>query len=205
MPRIDRNAYETAEEKQGGGFAQPQPGAYVLQIQAVRTEWDENDFSTGLKVHKTADSDSSVLFIYDIAEGEFAGEYSRDFFMDGGKLDERKDWMHQTKYGWWDMGRLKLFNNVLKAWNPGFDALAALEADQWSMFVGKKFGAVLNGTVTTNDRGYDNWKLRCGDWITPDEMKSGDHKEPKVTDRRKAQTAKSTDAGSIYDDDIPFM
>lgn len=204
MPRIDRNAYETAEAKQGGGYSQPTAGAYVLRIQTVRTEWEEMDFKTGLRETHNASTDSSVLFIYDIDEGDCAGEYSREFYEKDGRLDPNKDWMHQAKYGWWDMGRLKQFNNVLSACNPGFDPLAAMEADQWQMFVGKRFGAVLNGTVTTNDNGYDSWRLRCGDIITDDQVRNGDHKEPKVTDKRKKTAQQAPAQGGDLYDDIPF-
>ena len=211
MPRIDKNAYEQAEEKQGGGFVQPQPGAYVLKIQAVRTEWEEMNFKTGLRETHTAASDNCVLFVYDIDEGEFDGEYSRDFYMKDGQLDPSKDFMHQVKYGWWDMGRLKLFNNVLIDCNPGFQPMPALENDQWNLFVGRRFGAVLNGTVTTNDNGFDNWRLRCGDIITIKDVHDGNHAEPKITDKRKKGSgggASSTPAAAqptdeLYDD-IPF-
>lgn len=185
MPRIDNAAYEQAEERQAGGFQQPTPGAYELRIQTVRTQWEEMDFQAGLHVPKNADGENAVLFVYDIDAGEFAGEYSREFYMSGDRLDPNKDFMHQVKYTWGDLGRLKLFNRVLAACNPGFDPLAAMQADQWQMFVGKRFGAVLNGTVTTNDNGFDNWKLRCGDIVTVEDVRTGNHAEPKITDKRK--------------------
>lgn len=205
MPKIDMNEYNNAKESQGGGFAQPEPGVYKLRIMAVRTEWEEYDFQAGGKVGKTSDEDRSVQFVYDIDDGEFEGEYSRDFFMDGTEPAPNKDWMHQTKYGWWNLGRLKLQNNVLATWNPGFDPMAAFQADRWDMFVGKKFAAVVNGTVSTNDNGFDNWRLRCGDWITPEQLASGDHKEPKVTDKRRKPTAQANDDPFGYGDDLPFV
>lgn len=210
MPVIDDNAYAQAEAKQGGAIEQPKPGVYELKIMAVRTEWSERNFETGQDEYKTAAGEQAVLFVYDIASGEFEGEYSRDFYMDGGTLDPKKDFMHQVKYGWWDMGRLKQFNNSLAECNPGFDPMPALKADQWGLFVGKRFHAVLNGTVTTNDNGFDNWKLRCGAILTNEDIATGNYREPKTTDkRRKPQSGGSTGssapavAGSVYGD-IPL-
>lgn len=199
MPKIDRNEYNSAQESQGGGFKQLVPGAYVVRIQAVRTEWYDN----WNKVDKRADQERMVWFVFDIAEGEFAGEFSRDFYMRDGRLDPNKDFMHQAAYGWYNLGKLKLFDRVLRESNPGFDPEAAFDADRWELYVGKCFGVVLNGTVTTNDNGYDQWRLRAGDIISVQDVRTGNHQEPKVTDKRtKVETAQPASGG--YMDDVPF-
>jgi len=202
MPMIDEAAYAAAEESQGG-YSQMEPGAYALRIKKVLTEWDERDFKTQMQVHRSAKNGDGVLFVYDVDEGDFAGEFSREFFMDGIDYAENKIWMHSVKYTWGNLGRLKLMNRVLSACNPGFDPMAALKADQWQMFIERRFCAVLNGTVKTNDNGYDSWTFKVGQWITDDEMRSGQYDPPKVTDKRdKASTPPQAAAAS--NDDIPF-
>lgn len=209
MPKIDKSAYAAAEAQQGGGFQQLEPGAYVVSIEAVRTEWDERDFQTGTNVHRTAAGDNSVLFVFDIAEGPMAGEFSRDFYMKDGKLDQRKDFMHQLKFGWWNLGELKARVEILAASNPGFDPMAAIEADMWQMFVGKRFGVVLDGTVKTNDRGYDQWTLRPQRKIySVQQVREGQTDAPKVKDLRgQASTAPrggvQLNTDGTYDD-LPF-
>lgn len=209
MPKIDKSAYAAAEAQQGGGFQQLEPGAYVVSIEAVRTDWDERDFQTGMNVHRTAAGDNCVLFVFDIAEGPMAGEFSRDFYMKDGKLDPRKDFMHQLKFGWWNLGELKARVEILAESNPGFDPMAAIEADMWQMFVGKRFGVVLDGTVKTNDRGYDQWTLRPQRKIySVQQVREGHTDAPKVTDKRdQASTAPrggvQLNTDGTYDD-LPF-
>ena len=200
MPKIDMEEYNAASV---GGFKQLVPGRYVVIIQAVRKEFEEMDWDLGARVTKTVD-DKCVMFPFDIAEGPFCGEFSRDFYIGAdGKLDTKKDWMHEVKYHWDNIEDFKKFNQVLEASNPGFDVMAAFQADRWDMYVGKKFGLVLNGTVTTNDRGYDTWRLRPGRGIyTVDEVRDGETPEPRITDKR----VKLPEPTSTYlsDDDLPF-
>ena len=195
MPRIDMDEYNAASESSGGGFAQMLPGAYVVRIQAVRTEGDTK--SGG---HWTSDEKKYVKLVYDIAEGEFAGKYSDDYFTDlkGNPLEER-DYAHCHYLSWKNMGYLKRQLNAITASNRGFDALAAFRADKWDMFVGKLFGVVLDGEVDTNDRGYDRWRFSVGDVVSADDARTGNCREPRIEDKR-AQVQAST---SLYDD-VPF-
>lgn len=202
MPKIDMKEYNATDT--AGGFKQLVPGAYVVAIQAVRTEFEEMDWDLGDRVKRSADKDRAVMFVFDIAEGDFLGEFSRDFYLGvDGKLDERKDWMHSVKYDWSDMRSFKRFNQALEESNPGFDTMAAFQADRWDMYVGKKFGLVLNGTVSTNDRGYDSWRLRAGKGIyTVDDIHDGRTPEPRIQDKRVKENAPEPTA--VYDD-IPFI
>jgi len=203
MPRIDEEAYKAAEETQGG-FSQMEPGAYMLRIKKVLAEWEERDFKTQMPAYRSAANGDGVMFVFDVDEGEHAGEFSRDFYMDGDDFAENKLWMHQVKYTWGNLGRLKLMNRVLAACNPGFDPMAALNADQWSMFIGRRFGAVLDGTVKTNQNGYDSWTFKVGQWITEDELRAGDYNPPKITDKRESAGAAEPSARPDSNDDIPF-
>ena len=232
MPKFTN--YDQTEAKFDTGFKQPLPGAYVLRIMAVRTEWDEYNFQTGLRDHCTTANEAAVLFVYDIVGGEFDGEYSRDFYMDdNGMLDPRKDFLHQYKFYWGDLNnpkdaeKAKYLLDCLTASNQGFDALAAFQADAWNLFIGKQFGAILNGTVKTNDQGFENWNLKPQRKIyTVQEIMNGktlnakgemvDLPRPKITDKRTnvedggaapstaAAPAESGAPASAYDDDVPF-
>ena len=182
MPYIDMNEYNNAEAKQGGGggIEQMTPGVYELMIQAVRLEWKKADgtVTDGL-------SKKCAAFVWDVASGDFAWRYSDAYFMDwNGKPDPDKDFMHREFVSWSDLGYLKGKFEVLKACNPGFDPMAAFQADQWDMFVGKTFWAVIDGTVTLNKNGYDRWTYDIGEWLTPEQVRTGDHREAKTTDER---------------------
>lgn len=181
MPKIDRNEYASAEAKVGGGggFEQMEPGVYELYIQDIRTEWDTKQGHTdGLKKQ-------CVRIVWDVASGQFEKKYTESYFVDWeGKPDPEKDYMHSCYLSWKNMDYFKGRIQALNAANPGFDALAAFEADQWQMFLGKRFWAVIGGTVDINDNGYDRWKLDVEAWITPEQAKSGDHPEPTVKDER---------------------
>lgn len=195
MPKIDRNEYMNAEAKigGGGGFAQMEPGVYELYIQAIRTEWDtRNGHTDGIKKQ-------CVRIVYDVASGEFEKNFCDAYFVDWqGNPDPEKDYRHSCYLSWKNIPFLKAKLAALDAANPGFDSLAAFEADRWDMFVGKRFWAVLDGEVDLNDNGYDRWKLDVGSWITPEQARSGEHPEPKVTDNRMKSKGGGAAAPSTY-------
>ena len=212
MPVIDSAAYAEAEATQGGGFQQVTPGAYVLKVVEVLTEWEEydRDFGGMMRHHTRMDQkdmggEERVKLVYDIAEGDLAGEYSREFYMDGDRPAANKCWMHWCDYQWSHLGKLKNFNEVLAACNPGFDPMAALTADRWEMFRGRRFGAVLNGTVKTNDNGYDDWTCRCSaQIITVQDVHDGNYKEPRITDNRNKSGGGQAASPAADDDYVPF-
>ena len=184
MPYIDMNDYNNAEAKQGGGgIEQMEPGVYKLVVQAVRTEWKKKD---GTVTNGLANPQKGTLaLIYDVSEGPFAMKYSDAYFMDwDGRPDPDKDFMHREFLSWSNMDYFKGKAEVLKSCNSGFDPVAAINGAQWDMFVGKEFYALFDGTVSKNDRGYDKWVLEIAEWLTPEQVRTGDHREPKVTDNR---------------------
>lgn len=199
MPRIDMQAYENAEEKTGGGgIEQMEPGVYELVVRAVRTEWDTK---TG---HTDGIAKECVKLVYDVASGPFEGRYSDAYFMGWDNLpDPEKDYAHSCFLSWKNLGYFKHRMNVLAACNPGFDPMAAFEADRWDQFVGRRFWAVIDGEVSLNDRGYDRWRLDVGEWITGEQARTGDHRDAKVTDKRHATTASVAATSTAYDD-IPL-
>lgn len=212
------NNYNNVQGNFSEGFKQLEPGAYVVRVQAVRTEWTERDYQSGLDRDCSTRNDAAVMLVFDIADGEFAGEYSKEYFCNAdGTPKPEQDWRHQFKLYWGDLNnqkdaeRTRYMLDCFSASNPGFDALAAFEADKWPLFVGKLFGVVLNGTVRTNERGYDQWNLRTSTKpYTVDDIRNGNHAEPRITDKRTqvaAQPSTTAAAPAIapsYYDDIPF-
>ena len=196
MPKIDRASYNSAEARTGSNsIEQMEPGIYELEIQAIRTEWDtRNGHTDGISKH-------CVRVVYDVASGPFAQKYSDAYFIDfGGKPLEDKDFMHSCFLSWKNLEYFKGRIEALNANNAGFDALAAFEADRWDMFIGKKFWAIVDGTVTLNDNGYDRWTYDVGAWLTPEQAYSGEF-EAKTTDNRmKSAMASSSMPGNPYGD-----
>lgn len=198
MPFIDKRAFDAAAESNSSGGGRPtfKAGAYVLRIQAVRTEWE-----TRQGVQRAEDR-QCVRLVFDVAEGECANMMSEDAFYHGAD----NDFKHCCYLSWKNLGFLKKIFRVLKESNPGFDPMAAFEADKWELFVGKLFGAVIDGTVDTNDRGYDRWKnLSVGEWYSVQDVRDGNCREPKIEDKRTKVA--STPGGGYVDDpysDVPF-
>lgn len=223
MPKINRDAYNNTTY--GSGFKPFCAGAYVGRIQAVRTSWEEMDWDAGRRTQRTAESEQAVMFVFDIAEGEFEGEFSRDFYMKNGSVDPDKDFLHWVRYSWaldpktGEYKDLVRFDDALKASNPGFDPEPAFDADRWELYVGKLFGFVADGTVRTNDQGYDTWRTNVKPWkvCSADDIREGKHAEPRITDKRTKVAEPitltpddgyfaggSTVSAGAYDD-IPFM
>jgi len=180
MPIIDRAKFAQAEAKVGGGsIEQMEPGIYELRIQAIRLKWAKKDgtVTNGL-------ASECVRVVYDVASGPFEGKYLEDYFVDAyGQPKEDRDFMHSCFLSWKNLDYFKGRIEALNACNPGFDAMAAFEADKWELFTGKKFWAVVDGTVTLNDNGYDRWTYDVSAWLTPQQAASGEY-QAKVTDNR---------------------
>ena len=136
MPKLNKSTYDDAAENTGGtNYDVMESGAYVCRIQAVRTEGTDYD---GNKVDYIADK-QYVKLILDVAEGPHEGHFSDDYW-----AGEDKDWGHQVYLSFKESayGLLKSWLNCISNSNPGFDALAAFEADKWTMFIGKTVGVM---------------------------------------------------------------
>ena len=193
MPNIDMNEYNAAEETSGGGRGQMVPGAYIATVQAIRTE------GKTLSGSWTSDEKQYVIVVFDIADGPFAGEFSRDWYMKGGRIDPDKDYLHRDYLSWKNLGFLKRKLRAFSESNPGFDAEAAFFADKWEMFIGKRFGVVLDGEVSTSESGYDRWRFSVGEVASVQAVRDGKVREPRITDNR-VQVA----TADAYDD-VPFV
>lgn len=118
MRNIDWLNIEASGE---GSFDRLEPGAYVGTITAMTDE----------------ESKQYVRMLFDIAEGKHKGFFSDDFYKD-------KPWAHQMILSYRDKalpmlkGRMETINRC----NPGFDAMAAFDANL-SLFAGKRVGLVM--------------------------------------------------------------
>ena len=201
MPKINMRDYEEATASTGD-YQRMGAGGYVAQIQAVRTD---GPASYGKGRIDYVNSKEYVKLIYDIAEGDFAGRFSDDYWS-----GEDKDYAHQIFLSWKNMGAFKGNIQALDESNPGFDALAAFQADRWELFIGKKVGIVVgeeeyrgnDGTVKTR-LGFPRLKsiqdIRAGKFKVPEPKKLKDDDQG-----YNAAPAKADVSESVYDEDIPF-
>lgn len=189
MPRIK---WDDIEESSGGEYEKVEPGAYVVAIQSV--------------VHKPEREYVEVL--YDIVEGKFAGKYSEDFWAD-------KPYAHHVflSYKPKALGMLKGRLRMITESNPGFDAMAAFDADQWGLFIGKRFGLVLGEEEYEGNDGNVKTRLTDVAWKTVQQVHDGDYKVPECKRLKReagayyADTAAAVDysgAVAMDDIDVPF-
>ena len=170
-----------------------------MQIQAVRTHGEDG-------YHRPINYVIEKLYvklIYDIAEGEFAGKYSDDYW-----TGEDKDYGHQLFLSWKNLGVLKNFMTCLDESNPGFDAKAAFDADQWGLFIGKYLGIVLGEEEYIANDGTVKVRYTMPTIKSVPDIRAGKFKIPALKKLKEAAT--STPAGAseqvptdVYDD-IPF-
>ncbi len=172
MPKLG-NDYETAQESTAGsgGFKRMTPGVYTCRIMAVDTEWETRNGT------QRAEERQCVRLRLDVAEGEFEGEFSRDFYVG-------KPYAHSLFMSWSEraLGLLKHSFKALDEANPGFDSRAAFEADQWMMFINKRVRVLWNGQERTNARGYVDVYVRPERMLTAEEAP-----EPEVELERGAK------------------
>lgn len=203
MPKINMQDYENAEVRTGGEFQKMPAGGYIATIQAVRTD---GPASYGKGRVDYVNSKQYVKLIYDIAEGEFAGKFSDDYW-----AGEDKDYGHCIYLSWKNMGAFKGNIQALDASNPGFDALAAFEADNWMMFIGKKVGIVVGEEEYRANNGEIRTKLGLPSMRPVQAIREGKFKVPplkklKEDDSQGYFSEPKADTGSADPyDDIPFM
>lgn len=197
MPKIDMNAYQAATAN-NGEFERMPAGGYVCAIQAVRTS------GTGYG-NKTIDyiaEKQYVKLIWDIIEGDYAGRYSDDYWS-----GEDKDYGHQFYMSWKNLGAFKAVIQALEESNPGFDAMAAFEADNWQLFIGKKIGLVIGEEEYRANDGSIKLRYTLPRAKSVQDIKAGKYRVPKLKklEEEQAVTAPTNDKGeAVNDDDLPF-
>lgn len=199
MPKIDKNAYEAAEAMGGGEFQRMTAGGYVCRIQAVRTEG--HDYGRTIDYVKEK---QYVKLIWDVAEGDFAGKFSDDYW-----AGEEKDWGHQFFMSWKNLGALKNTIQCLEESNPGFDAMAAFEADKWELFIGKQMGLVFGEEEYRANDGSVKTRFTFPRIKSVQDIRDGKFKVPPLkklegADEPSPSTGASGGGEGVYDEDIPF-
>lgn len=202
MPKIDMNEYEAATATSDGDYQRMGAGGYVCAIQAVRTK--STDYG---KTIDLVGERQYVKLIFDVIEGDLAGKFSDDYW-----ADESKDWGHQFYLSWKNLGSLKNAIQCLDESNPGFDAMAAFEADAWEQFVGKKMGLVFGEEEYLANDGTVKTRLTFGRIKSVQDIREGRFKVPekKLLDGGAARQEQAGEpqasggAGSIYDESLPF-
>lgn len=194
MPKIDMNAYKNAEAYSGESqYQQMEPGGYVVRIQKVVTEWENAQGQM-----KGADYSNTVMLVYDIDEGDLAGKFSDSYWMDNPSRDKR----HCVYLSWTNMGAFKGNVEAIEESNPGFDFMAAFEADKWALLIGKRLGIVVGGREWKGDDGEIRIALELPSIRSVEKIKSGDYKVPPLKKLQQADPVRSADPYSA--DDIPF-
>lgn len=198
MPKIDMAAYDAAEEMTTGGeYKRLTAGGYVATITAVRTAWTDS-------MHRvcTAEDKQYVKLIFDIAEGDLAGMFSDAFWS-----DESKDYGHWLCLSWKNLGSLKSNIKAIEDSNPGFDAMAALNADYWQAFVGKKVGIVVGERTYYGNDGEIKTSTKLPNMRSVQSIRDGKFKVPELdtsdTDGRKPGDVQAVSA-VVFDDSLPF-
>ena len=198
MSLFDKKAYDEATISNGGGEYKRMPaGGYVCQIQAVRTHGE----SYGNVIDYVKEK-QYVKLIWDIVEGEFAGKYSDEYWS-----DEQRDFGHTFYLSWKNLGAFKGTVQCLDESNPGFDAFAAADAEQWDLFVGKKIGLVIGEEEYLANDGSIKTKYTLPRAKSVQDIRDGKFRVPAL---KKLESAPSTSpapaASKPVDtfDDVPF-
>lgn len=195
MPKL-KKAWKSIEETSGGGFSDIEPGAYVLVITKVEPH----------------EGQEYARVFWDVADGPCKGNYAQS------------QWPPTDVLSWKDtaLGMLKHKMHVLADWNEGFQPTVAFDGDQWQLFVGKRFGAVVRRRLYTagpNSKtpGADRTSMEVAAWLSPEDFSAGKFNERLLADRDQrdkgaaqptptlvqAPTA-PTDALDLYAEDVPF-
>lgn len=201
--------FDNIDEQETVGFESVHSGAYVCRV-------------TSAEFTKTKKGKPCILLLWDIAEGPFEGEFSRDWY-------DNKPFKHSI-YVMTDgsaLGLVKHIGSVIDKSTPGLRVLDALgmyidpketperkgKAQDYLMkaLPTAKLGIVLQERLYTYN-GKDQSEVNVTRYVTVDEAKSGELEIPETLDERDhggstataATTVASNDAITVADDDIPF-
>lgn len=195
MVQINMAKYEEATAYSGDDFPRMPAGGYVARIQAVRVNGKNSD---GKPVDYVNDK-QYVKLIYDIAEGEFAGRYSDDYW-----AGEDMDYGHCIYLSWKNEGALKGNINSLDESNPGFDALAALQGDNWELFIGKLVGIVLAEEEYVGNNGKVKTRFKLPSLRSAQAIRDGKFRVPELDKLPESERREAEQQPDNYDD-VPFI
>lgn len=186
MPNIDMNEYEAAEASSTEEYRRMPAGGYVVIIMAVRTV----DKERGVDY---VNDKQYVKLIWDVAEGEFCGKFSDEYWAD-------KDYGHQLYWSWKNMDSFKRTIRCFDESNPGFDALSAFRADKWELFVGKKIGIVVGEEEYMGNDGNVKTRFGFARMKSVQDIRDGRFRVPPL---KKLEGYEEPSAPSTYED-VPF-
>lgn len=202
MGLFDKAAYDAARPT-GGEFAKMGAGGYIVAVQAVRTQGEDS-------YHRPINyitEKQYVKLIYDVVEGEHAGRFSDDYWR-----GEDKDYAHTFYLSWKNLGAFKGCAQCLDESNPSFDTFAATDAEQWGLFIDKKFGIVVGEEEYLANDGNVKTRLTLPRMKSVQDIHAGKYRVPALK-KLEGATSTTVAAGGGQDDqppadvydDIPFM
>ena len=197
MGLFDKQAYEAAEASNGGGEFKKMPaGGYVCRIQAVRTK-GINSYG-GAEIDYVNDK-QYVKLIWDVDEGEFAGKFSDEYW-----AGESKDWGHTFYLSWKNLGAFKSAIQALDESNPGFDAFAAADAENWGLFIGKQLGLVIGEEEYEANDGSIKTRYTLPRIKSVQDIRDGKFRVPELKKLPSSTTQQAPAQASSFDD-VPFL
>lgn len=167
-----------------GDFDRLEPGAYACIVQDVHDEPSKEYFS----------------IVLGIAEGPRKGFFDDAFYYD-------KPWAHSLIMSYKDsaLGMLKGRCEVISSWNPGFDAVAAVQAGSIQMLVGRKVGVVF-GQEERYDRKAGRFtcegSARPQRLITREDMKAGKGDDPRPRMMSEERRRRALEAAGVTGYDV---
>jgi len=202
MGLFDKQAYDEATVSNGETQRMP-GGGYVCRVMAVRTSGTD---SYGREIDYVNDK-KYVKLIWDVAEGDFANKFSDDYF-----AGEDKDYAHRFYLSWKNYGALKGTLQAFDESNPGFDAYAAADAQQWALFIDKYIGLVFGEEEYMANDGTIKTRLGLPRAKSVQDIRDGKYRVPPLKKldgggSESTQSAAGQDEqvpANVYDD-VPFL
>jgi hypothetical protein len=180
MPKI---SWGNVPDSTEGGFDKLPAGAYVVRIVSA--------------TYNTYKNYADVVF--DIAEGEHAGFYSDDWgvshpYVHHFFMSYKDKALSMTK------GRL----NAITESNPGFDAMAASDADRFDLFTGRIVGVNLQEEEYENSYGDVRTRLNVCQVVPAQDVRDGKVKARELKKLESKAQPTATTTVNAYDGDVPF-
>lgn len=187
--KIDMNAWNQTEAADMGGFKRLPAGGYVCRVQAVRED-------------KSRSGNDEIVIRLDIAEGPFAGYFSRDYMHSVKRWGEQAFW--KGTYTQVTVGKsIPFFKGLLEAFkasNPGYEPYFG-ETGEWDEqeLRGKLIGFIFR-EETSPTTGKTSVVARYPKDV--ETIRSGNYTVPAPAMRQYYGPA--SELSPLEDEDIPF-
>ena len=160
MPKVNLNDVQEST----GGFADIEPGAYVLVITKMEPVTDKE----------------FVRIFWDVAEGPSKGAYAQSQYPPSDVMSWKESALGFTKH------KLHVIADSNAATQEAVEQ--AFQMDDWNRFVGKRFGAVVRRRLYTagpNSKtpGADKTSVEVAAWMTPAELAEDKWSKTLLNDR----------------------